>query len=211
MLSLPEELLLLALDDVKGVIVHKTPLKYAVVGAILMDLALANRVDTDVENLMVVDTQPTGDSILDEALQRIISSGEVKTIGYWLVNLSRDSRTLEEQLLQRLMEKGILKKEEHKILWVFSQRRYPMQHDEEEQEVKTRIRSIVLSEEIPDPRDVVLVSLIRSCYLIDEVFTPEELDQVQGRIEQIARMDLIGQTVSRIIEAIVQAVAGTLP
>ena len=210
MLSLPEELLLLALDDVKGVIVHKTPLKYAVVGAILMDLALANRVDTDVENLMVVNAQPTGDSILDEALQRIISSGEVKTIGYWLVNLSRDSRTLEEQLLQRLMEKGILKKEEHKILWVFSQRRYP-QHDEEEQEVKTRIRSIVLSEEIPDPRDVVLVSLIRSCYLIDEVFTPEELDQVQGRIEQIARMDLIGQTVSRIIEAIVQAVAGTLP
>jgi hypothetical protein len=211
MLSLAEELLLLALDDEKGVIVHKTPLKYAIVGAILMDLALANRIDTDVENLTVVDVQKTGDDILDEALQRIAASHETKTIGYWLVNLSRDSRELEERLLERLIEKGILKKEEHKILWVFHQRRYPVQEDSEEREVKSRIRSIVLSEELPDPRDVVLVSLIRSCYLIDEVFTPEELDRVQDRIEQIARMDLIGQTVSRIIEAIVQAVAGTLP
>jgi len=88
-----------------------------------------------------------------------------------------------------------LKEVEKKILWVFSKRRYPVVDNNEEKEVKTRIRDTILSDEIPDPRDIVLISLVRTCGLMDEIFSPEEIEIANSRIAQIAKMDLIGQAV----------------
>ena len=207
MLSFGEELLLLALDDEKGTIVDKTSIKYGLVGALLMDLALMNKIDTDLENLMIVDTSPTGDDVLDDVLTQIAQSNRTRTTAYWLVHLSQNSNTIKERLLDRLIQKGILKREEQKILWVFARRRYPVRDDKEEKEVKTRIREVILSDSIPDSRDVVLISLIKGCYLVDEIFSHKEIDAVKGRLEQIAKMDLIGQTVSEIIESVTRAMA----
>ncbi len=207
MLSFGEELLLLALDDEKGTIVDKTSIKYGLVGALLMDLALMNKIDTDLENLMIVDTSPTGDDVLDDVLTQIAQSNRTRTTAYWLVHLSQNSNTIKERLLDRLIQKGILKREEQKILWVFALRRYPVRDDKEEKEVKTRIRQVILSDSIPDSRDVVLISLIKGCYLVDEIFSHKEIDAVKGRLEQIAKMDLIGQTLSEIIESVTRAMA----
>ena len=93
------------------------------------------------------------------------------------------------------------------FLWVFARRRYPVRDDKEEKEVKTRIREVILSDSIPDSRDVVLISLIKGCYLVDEIFSHKEIDAVKGRLEQIAGMDLIGQTLSGIIESVTRAMA----
>ncbi len=207
MLNFAEELLLLALDDEKGTIIDKTSIKYGLVGALLMDLALVNRIDNDLENLMLIDASPTGDDVLDEALDHIAQSEKTRTIAFWLVRLSQDSNAIKERLLHRLIQKGILKKEEEKILWVFARRRYPVRDDKEEKEVKTRIREVVLSDSIPSSRDVVLISLIKGCYLVNEIFSDKEIDGVKERIEQIAKMDLIGQTLSGIIESVTQAMA----
>ena len=62
------------MEDEKGTIVDKTSIKYGLVGALLMDLALVNKIDTDLENLMIVDTSPTGDDILDDVLTQIAQS-----------------------------------------------------------------------------------------------------------------------------------------
>ena len=53
MLTFAEELLLLALDDEKGVLVQMPIMsfEYGLVGAILMELALMNKIDTDLKNL----------------------------------------------------------------------------------------------------------------------------------------------------------------
>ncbi|MBE0477933.1 GPP34 family phosphoprotein [Candidatus Aerophobetes bacterium] len=207
MLSFAEELLLLALDDEKGVIIDKTSIGYGLVGALLMDLSLMDRIEVDLDNLRLVDALPTGDSLFDWVLARIARSRETRTVAYWIITLRQESKDIEEQVLERLIHKQILREEEQKILWVFARRRYPMQNDREEKEVKTRIRSVVLSDDIPDSRDVVLISLIKACYLTNEIFSEEELPKVEKRIEQIARMDLIGQTVSRIIESVIRAIA----
>jgi len=49
MLTFAEELLLLALDDEKGVLVQMPIMsfEYGLIGAILMELALMNKIDTD--------------------------------------------------------------------------------------------------------------------------------------------------------------------
>ena len=73
MLGFVEEIVLLQLDDTHGSFVD-LPLSAADVvlaGAALMELALHNRIDTDLEQLIVVDPTPTGDEILDDVLVQL--------------------------------------------------------------------------------------------------------------------------------------------
>src|SRR5438105_2647794 len=83
MLSFVEEITLLLLDDTQGRFVD-LPLSASdvvVAGAALMDLALADRIDSDLERLTVVDTKPTGDDILDDALARLAQLSKMDLIG----------------------------------------------------------------------------------------------------------------------------------
>ncbi len=73
MLRFVEEIILLLLHDEDGRFVHvpRWSLEYAIAGGVLMDLAMENRIDTDLENLILVDATPVGDSLLDPTLAEI--------------------------------------------------------------------------------------------------------------------------------------------
>ncbi|MCK4338590.1 MAG: GPP34 family phosphoprotein [Candidatus Cloacimonetes bacterium] len=212
MLNFAEEFLLLALDDEKGYIINMPlmSLEYGLTGAILMDLALMNKIDTDLKNLILVDDSPTGDEIFDNAIDMIRKYPDSKDAKYWVREIGKQFENLKDSLIERLVEKGILKKVEKKILWVFSKRRYPIIDNKEEKEVKTRIRKTILNNDIPDPRDIVLISLIKTCNMIDEIFTSEEKKVVKERIDQIAKMDLIGQAVSNAVNEIQRMVTSAV-
>lgn len=213
MLTFAEEILLLALDDQQGVIkpLPVSAMEYALSGAVLMDLALANRIDTDLKQLRVVDNAPTGDLILDEALKILQAQPAPQTTTHWLSYLAGQAKDLQDRVLRRLVEKGILKLENRKILWVFQVRRYPLLDNREVKEVKTRLRELIMSNEIPDAREAVLVSLVNACRLFDEIFSEAELDKYRSRIAALAKLDLIGQEVARSIHEIAQAMALAMP
>ena len=65
-----EELLLLLHSEDSGyfVPIPEWKMSCALAGGVLMDLALENRIDSDLETLILVDTTPTGDELLDPAL-----------------------------------------------------------------------------------------------------------------------------------------------
>ncbi len=213
MLTFAEEILLLALDDQQGVIkpLPVSAMEYALSGAVLMDLALANRIDTDLKQLRVVDGAPTGDEILDETLKILQSQPAPQTTTHWLSYLAGQAKDLQDRVLKRLVKKGILKLENRKILWVFQVRRYPLQDNREVKEVKTRLRELIMSSEIPDAREAVLIGLVNACRLFDEIFSETELDKYRPRIAALAKLDLIGQEVARSIHEIAQAMALAMP
>ena len=80
--------------------------------------------------------------------------------------------------------------------------RYPVVDDREQREVKARLRQVLLTEEIPDPRDVVLICLIDASGLLGLVLSPEEIAQATTRVEQLSRLDLIGQAVTKAVAEI---------
>ena len=67
MLRFAEEIILLLLNDDDGTFarVSRWSLDYVLAGGVLMDLALENPIDTDLDNLILVDATPVGDSLLD--------------------------------------------------------------------------------------------------------------------------------------------------
>lgn len=198
MLTFGEELVLLALNDERGDFgfrLSRMKFENALAGAVLMDLAFLNRIDTDLDHLILVDRTPTGDALFDGVVEMIAREPHLRGAGDWIREVRFRHPNLRGAFIQKLIDRGILEQAEQKILWVFKQRRYPVIDNREEKEVKARIRETVLSDAIPDPRDVVLISLMTACELTDEVFSREERKQALERIEQLSQMDLIGRAI----------------
>lgn len=78
-----EELILLLIDKEHGdlVPVPDGSLRSALAGSVLMDLALEDRVDNDMEHLFLVDPTPVGDDLLDPWLRVIASAPERRLLG----------------------------------------------------------------------------------------------------------------------------------
>ena len=202
MLYFAEEIMLLLLDDRDGSFlpIPQSSLRSALAGAVLMDLALLDRIDTDPRTLILVDEKPTGDLLLDPTLARVAAARQSHDAHHWVQRAADHADEIRETALDRLVEKGILSREEDRFLWVFRSRRYPIVDGKAEREVKLRIMGVLLSDEIPDPRDIAIIGLCDACGILDHMLAPRELAQARERIDQVSRLDLIGQSVANVIE-----------
>ncbi len=203
MLRFAEEVVLLLLRDDDGKFVHVPSwlLDRILAGAVLMDLAMEYRIDTDPERLVLLDDTPVGDSLLDPTLARIAEDreGVERDARYWVEQEATHAEEIREEALNRLVEVGILEREDDRFLWVFKSRRYPIIDGKAEREVKLRIMGVLFSDEIPDPRDVVIICLADACGLFRELLPRRELEQASVRIEQVRKLDLIGQAMAQTI------------
>lgn len=208
-LTFVEEILLLLLDDESGAMKRVAPnvMELLVAGAILMDLALRGRLDCDLQRLVVVDSTPVDEEILDGPLAEIVEAADEADARTWVVRLSARSKQVQEAALARLVERGILRVEDRSFLWVFGSRRYPTVDDREEREVKLRILDVLLSDRIPAPRDVALICLADASNAFQVILSPQELRHAAARIELVRGFDLIGQAMGRAIQKSVQDIA----
>ena len=93
---------------------------------------------------------------------------------------------------------------------MFQSRRYPTIDGEAEREVKLRIMGVLFSDEIPHPRDVVIICLADACGIFKEMLSGRELAKASARIEEVRKLDLIGQTISKAIQDIQMSIADAL-
>jgi len=199
MLSIAEEVLLLSVDDETGIFLYgpDVHIELALSGALLMDLALLNRIDTDPDRLFVVDTAPTGDEILDEVLARIAASETERPTERWLIDLREEASAIRGRLIDRLVGRGILERVEDRVLGMFSTWRYPVVDDRADREIRHRIVNVLFNDEIPDPRDVMIVDLVVACELLENLIHARDVKTVLPRVEQLASLELIGREVTR--------------
>lgn len=212
MLSYAEEILLLSLDERTGAIkpLPIQALRYALAGALLVELAMSDRIDTDLDGLEVVSSTPTGNPLLDDVLRRLGNHGAKRPTTEWLETLAWEIPDLQGQILDGLVAKGVLRIEDQRILWVIAKRRYPIQDDREIKAMHTRLRELILSDTIPDPDEAVLIALVDACQLFDELFSADELEHVRARIANLAKLDLIGREVTHSIREISRAIAQSM-
>ena len=208
-LRFAEEITLLMLNDEDGEFVRVPgwSMQCAFAGAVLMDLALENRIDTDLKRLVLIDPTPIGDDLLDPTLARIAEAKETHDARHWVDDLADVAEEIRERSLASLCERGILRREDDRFLWVFQSRRYPIVDGEAEREVKLRIMEVLFSNEIPDPRDIVLICLVDACGILRELLTARELERASERIEQVRKLDLIGQAMSKAVWDIQSSIA----
>ena len=205
-----EEILVLLLEDERGTLIPipHTNIECALAGAVLMDLAFANRIDTDLETLKVTDRTPTGNPILDRTIAKIGAREETSDTRTWIKMLAaEDADHIREQALVGLVQHGILERQDRSFIWAFGPRRSILDWRERrffrassarryrkaEREIKLRVGNVLLSDDIPGPRDVALIGLVDACDLLGDIFPDRTIDRLRPRVEQLRKMDLIGR------------------
>lgn len=206
MLSFAEEIYLLALDDVTGKIVitsKEVVLNSVLVGAVLSELSFIGKIDNDVDNLFILNTDATDSPILNAVLDVLRESGKKEIpLNRCLQVLLPKAKDIEQLVLKELIGKGILKEVDEKVLWFFPSRRYPIIDNVEITDVERRLRNLVLSNEIPDPRDAVMVSMVNACGLFPEILSSRELRRSEDRIEEISKFDMVSQKINELIRQV---------
>ena len=67
---------------------------------------------------------------------------------------------------------------------------------------------VLLSETIPDPRDIAIICLTDACVLWPGMIHRRELIRIKPRIAQVVKLDLIGQSVAGTIRELQEATCG---
>ena len=201
-LNIAEEIYLLSIDENGNQHENFKSDSFDVIiaASILMDLALRHRIDSDMQYIIPDKLDDLGDILLDGVMGDIIDYGNNRRIEDWISHLSIHGQFFRDEIITSLIRKGVLKIENEKIFWFFSKRKYPRIGNTEFEEVQSRIRHLILGEVIPEERDIVIVSILKNSNLLGTVFTEEEIEARKNRIDQIAKMDFIGQAIGGVLK-----------
>jgi len=198
MLSMLEEIVLLAVNEKTGELrsTREFGTAYALVGAVFFDLALARKIDTSEEEIQVIDTAPTGNPALDRVLEKMAQRRDLKTVREWIEEIFLSRHDLEGAALRSLIMQGILRHETGKRLWVIDVERFPMVNERPQQHVKVRLAQAILTDEIPETRDIMLVAIAEHCGLLGYVLSDAQLVNRKERIQALSNLETISRKVT---------------
>lgn len=140
LLTLMEEVLLMGLKDKEGYLSFwNDNISYALRGCILLELAFRNKItlvndparrrfELSDRLVEVIDTEPTGEVLLDEALKIMKNDESHLSVTNWIDLLSGETwnlmkinyqlKQVRERLAKGLVDKGILRTERKKFLFI---------------------------------------------------------------------------------------------
>ena len=212
-LSLPDELILILLNEESGYF-HQVPgwnLHCAMVGAVLAELSLMSRIDTDMDFLFVLDATETGDRVLDLVLEEIVAEPVGRNAIYWIERLAPRAEAIIDIILERLVEEKILEHHDGDF-WTLTHTAWRSEllsnvaEGSVAQFVKTRVTLAIFNDEIPDPRDVIIICLVNTCDVFRFMFLLD--DETEERIHAICQMDLLARSIAEAVAHHVNSVVG---
>jgi hypothetical protein len=85
------------------------------------------------------------------------------------------------------------------LLWIIDVERFPLVNNEPHQFVRTRLAKAILSDGIPETRDIMLVSVAEACGLLSYILSDAELKARKERIRVLTNFETISRKVREAI------------
>jgi hypothetical protein len=209
-MNLAQDFVLLAYADDGTPETDSTRLDNGAGGALLLELALDERVGVQDTKVVVRDSSPTGDAQVDAALAEVAGDGRPRKPDHWVQHFARYAR---QQALDELVGRGVLQREKGTVLLVFPRTTYPATGGVEppaETETRARLRAAVAGTGPVEPRTAALCALVAATDLDRKVFPDLDRKQVKGRLKEIGEgswaADAVKQTIEQIQAAVMIAV-----
>ncbi|MEU5910915.1 GPP34 family phosphoprotein [Micromonospora sp. NPDC047527] len=198
-LLLTDELVLLAYDDDGANRLGRPHLDYGLASAVLLELALAGRVEVTDKHLVVTDPAPTGVPLLDEALTMLEAERPRKPKN-WIGKLAKG---LPERVLDGLVDAGVLRRESDRVLLIFPRTRYPSPTGAQpavETEARERMAAALTGSGPVDARTAALLTLTRAVGLDRKLFRELPKERVKARMNEIAAGDWASAAAKKAID-----------
>jgi hypothetical protein len=207
-MTLTEDLVLLLLDPGTGrSVVDSTSLDRAIGGALLLDLATRERIVADGDGararLSVVDAAPAGDALLDTALARLDKPLRAQKA---VERLARGTRTL---VLERLVERGLVRRERSRLLGVLPVTTWPPVDAGPREELRRRVAAVLLDGAQPDQHLALLISLVHAVKAEHKIVDGSRR-RLRARAAEVADGEWAGKAVRKAIQAVEAGVAAAV-
>ncbi len=209
MLTLYEDLYLLALDDEKGNFFSFTrkAIAYPLAGAILAELALAGKLGLGEKlRLVASGAEPAGDPILDGVWEQFRLSEKPRKPAYWVHRLSEEPQRLRLIMGERLVQKNVLLQDEKRFYRPAGGVQQAQAAAPDKYQMKLRLRASVLSTGESDLRSLVLLKMVAAGDLLGLVFTLDEIEMAGRMIQKQFLTAALQSTIMQVVEEIEQAV-----
>lgn len=209
---LAEDLLLLLTDDDSGrLVVSGEQVDVALGGARLIELTLLGRVDVTGEGegrkgrLVVRDRARLEDPVLDDALGICVAHEGKKPQSV----VGPLGKRLRAHLYDRLVDQGVLRAEQGKVLGIFPTRSWPAADAAHERQVRAALEQALLTTLPPEPRTAALVSLLLALRTVHKVVPPKQhalsRRDLDRRAKEIADGDWGSAAVRKAVDAMAAA------
>jgi hypothetical protein len=194
--TLPEELLLLALDPTTGTTAQPQSLDLGLAGAQLVELALAGRIAPDGDRIAVVAPRPTGDPTLDCALELLRRRGAPVRAVNWI---GGPRLGLRQTYLSHLERCGMVHAVAGQMCGVLPTTRYQATDTEISREIRSRLDSAIRTGVPPDPRTAALAALAHAVGLGKHLYPGNEGRSSRSRLRDLIRHDPMGGLVAHAV------------
>jgi len=215
MLTVNEEFLLLTAGDPDGaadVLVVDLPksrpgIKVAMAGGSLMELALHDRIDTDVDHLWLRDSSPTGEKSVDEALAGIVAMLQGHAAKSRISDIIKKLEEIDsyQLALDSLNARGLVRRRTQRFLWLFREEDMVVTNPDVVRGIRERVRDVLFEGEIPSPRDACLMSLLNATRKFRRVVAPERVQQAVEQTKRYANLDLVGRNVANHVSIMIDS------
>jgi hypothetical protein len=144
-------------------------------GAILAELIVQGKLQAGRNGkLELVVSTPTGDEILDKAINLIQKDEKPRKASYWIKNLSKELHIGRKQFLGRLISEDILSQGEEVVSWALPYLDSPNPKASAWYLRKSRLRELVLTQGDAALCELALLSILKASKLLKLVFTRDE-------------------------------------
>ncbi|MFI6562777.1 GPP34 family phosphoprotein [Streptomyces sp. NPDC050534] len=202
--TIPEELLLLALDPTTGTTAQPQSLDLGLAGAQLVELALAGRIAPDGDRIAVVAPRPTGDPTLDCALELLRRRGAPVRAVNWI---GGPRLGLRQTYLSHLERCGMVHAVAGQMCGVLPTTRYQATDTEISREIRARLDSAIRTGVPPDPRTAALAALAHAVGLGKHLYPGNEGRSSRSRLRDLIRHDPMGGLVAHAVMDVQNGVA----
>ena len=211
---LAEDLVLLLTDDKTGKpLVDQLRRDLVLAGAVVHHLTELGRLrvtgrDEDLRpgRLVVVDDSPTGDDVLDRALQRLAGRKPEKPKNA----LGGIGKGLYQRLLERLAARGILRLEVDRVLGLFPRTAWPAADSTHEDGVRRGLSDVLVVGRPPTTDELILIALLDAAGQVPTVLPGSDVSRRELRRRARAVAEDGGFAATAVRKALDEAIATTV-
>lgn len=214
-LLIAEEVMLLMLPDDGKTGSALTNARYPLTGALLVELAMRDLVEVREEKKTthvratsrsaVGYDEPT-DGLLADALTAL-GNAEQKVSTF----VENEFPKIDEVVLDRLVDRGILARETTKSLWVFTTAQWPEKDPRPEAALRSDITAALEGRADPDERTSAIIALLSAAGVLNHLRPPLPWSkEIKKRAAEIQSSNWGSAAVSAAVESVTSAVTATM-
>jgi hypothetical protein len=185
-------------------------LNHGIAGAVLMKLTILKRIRIENKRVHIIDSSSTDMAFLDYFLNYINGYSKPKKVRRWVHKLAYRLRKKKYEVIDNLIERGILNKEKKHWLGFIPYTIFPTIDSTQEEELRNHLLAIIHGQQKVNPKSLMLLSLLEATKLTRTLFQQRKSyryarKRIKALTKDFESNSMIHATIKEVCSAVITA------